>query len=344
MEKLKFGVIGCGSFSDKHLSAMQRIDEIEVVAVCDNVIDLAKAQAEKYNIPSYYADYKELIARDDIFAVTLPLPDQVHREIAVAALKAGKHVFCEKPMALNMKDCRAMMDAEKESGKQLMIGQVCRYTPGFKLAKELVEAGEIGELFFVESEYAHDYSKLSGEGNWRVTPERHPVIGGGCHAVDLLRWIAGDPTEVYAIANNKVLVDWPINDFTVAVMKFPNNVCGKVMTSIGCKREYTMRTVLYGTKGTIITDNTSPTITLYKEQLENKEEFRGIEQQLIAMKLPVEINNHNVPYEIQDFIDAIKENKRVSTPGEEGAKTVAVCRAIVESAAKGDKVTPDYNF
>ena len=62
------------------------------------------------------------------------------------------------------------------------------------------------------------------------------------------------------------------------------------------------------------------------------------------MKLPVEINNHNVPYEIKDFIDAIKANKRVSTPGEEGAKTVAVCRAIVESAAKGDKVIPDYNF
>lgn len=344
MEKLKFGVIGCGSFSDKHLGAMQRIDEIEVVAVCDNVVDLAKKQAEKYNVPSYYADYNELLAREDIIAVTLPLPDQVHREIAVAALKAGKHVFCEKPMALSLEDCRAMMDAEKESGKQLMIGQVCRYTPGFKLAKELVEAGEIGELFFVESEYAHDYSKLSGEGGWRVTPERHPVIGGGCHAVDLLRWIAGDPTEVFAIANNKVLVDWPINDFTVAVMKFPNNVCGKVMTSTGCKREYTMRTVLYGTKGTIITDNTSPTITLYKEQLENKDEYRGIEQQLIAMKLPVEINNHNVPYEIKDFIDAIVNNTPVTTPGMEGAKTVAVCRAIVESAAKNEKVQPDYNF
>ena len=343
-KKLNFAVIGAGSFSDKHLSALEQTNEANVVAICDCVQEKANQQAEKYHIPDVYTDYNELLSRRDIDVVTLPLPDQVHREITVAALRAGKHVLCEKPMALSLEDCREMVQAQRGSGKQLMIGQVCRFTPGFVLAKQLVEAGEIGDLFFIESEYAHDYSKLGGEGGWRVTPERHPVIGGGCHAVDLLRWIAGNPTELFAYANNKVLTSWPICDCTVALLQFPNQVSGKILTSIGCKRNYTMRTVLYGTKGTIITDNTSPTISIFKEAYRDADMFHGIDQQSIEMKLPVEVNNHNVPNEIRVFCDAILHNKPVPTDGVEGASTVAVCRTIVESAKLKQPLPVDYNF
>lgn len=343
-KKIRVGVIGAGVFSDLHLQGLSRISEVEVAAICDVVEEKAKNQASVYGVKDYYADYKELLKRDDIDAVTLPLPDQVHRQITVDALMAGKHVLCEKPMALNMDDCKAMIHASRESGKELMVGQIGRYTPGFVLAKELVEAGEIGDLFFVESEYAHDYAKLGGEGSWRVTPERHPIIGGGCHAVDLLRWIAGNPTEVFAYANNKVLTTWPVQDCTVGIMQFPNNVVGKVLTSIGCKRNYTMRTVLYGTKGTIITDNTSPTISVFKSAFRDSEEYRNIDQQVIEMKLPVSINNHNTEAEMRDFCDCILQGKPVTTNGIEGASTVAVCSAIVESAATGEKISPDYNF
>lgn len=342
--KIRVGVIGAGSFSNLHLQGLSRIPDAEIVAICDVVEEKAKNQAAAYGVKDYYSDYKELLKRDDIDAVTLPLPDQVHRQITVDALMAGKHVLCEKPMALNMDDCKAMIKASRDSGKELMVGQIGRYTPGFILAKELVEAGEIGDLFFVESEYAHDYAKIGGEGGWRVTPERHPIIGGGCHAVDLLRWIAGNPTEAFAYANNKVLTNWPIQDCTVGIMKFPNNVIGKVLTSIGCKRNYTMRTVLYGTKGTIITDNTSPAISIFKCEFRGSEEYRNIDQQVIEMKLPVSINNHNAEAEMRDFCDCILHGKSVTTNGIEGASTVAVCRAIVESAEKGEKVSIDYNF
>jgi len=343
-KKIRLGIIGASSFAEAHLFGIAQCKNAEIVAVCDIVEERAKDMAEKYNIPSYYVDYKDLLAREDIDAVTIPLPDQVHCQATVDALNAGKHVMCEKPMALNMDDCKQMIEASRKTGKQLMIGQVCRYTDSFKKAKALVEDGEIGELFFVESEYAHDYSKIGGFGGWRVTPERHPVIGGGCHAVDLLRWIAGNPTEVTAYANNKVLTDWPIMDCTVAILQFPNNVIGKVMTSVGCKRSYTMRTVLYGTKGTIIMDNTSPTMSIFKEDFRGEDTYRGAEQQRVEIKIPVAVNNHNTAAEIGDFCQCILDGRPVSTPGEEGATTVAACLAIVEAAKTDRKIKISYDF
>ena len=344
MEKLRLGVIGAGSFSDYHLDGISQVANAEAVAICDVDIEKAKAKAEKYNIESVYTDYNELLKRDDIDAVTLPLPDQVHKEITIAALKAGKHVLCEKPMALDLDECKEMVKVARECGKQLMVGQVGRYTPAFIETKRLLDEGAIGELFLIESEYAHDYSHIGGAGGWRVTPEREPIIGGGCHAVDLIRMMAGNPIEVFAMANNKSLVDWPIHDCSMAVMKLPNDVIGKVMTSTGCKRQYTMRSTLYGTKGTIVFDNTSPTISLYKEKFTDDETFHDLMQQLIEIKIPVSVNNHNVGGEVKDFCQAIMEGKEVVTTGENGASTVSVCLAIVESFKTGEKVTVDYDF
>ncbi len=344
MTKLRVAVIGAGDFGHRHMTSITQSKNAQLVAVCDASEELARAASEKYGVDFYCTDYHDILKRDDIDAVTLPLPDQVHCRITVDALRAGKHVLCEKPMALDVEECKEMIKAAKETGKQLMVGQVGRYTPAFIKAKELIDDGEIGELFFVESEYAHDYSKIGGIGGWRVTPERHPVLGGGCHAMDLLRTIAGDPYEATAYANNKVLVDWPINDFTVGILKFPNNVIGKVMTSVGCKRTYTMRTVLYGTKGTIIVDNTSNTLSLFKESIESKEEMFDNDTQLIELKIPIEVNNHNTVAEIDDFCMCVKENRPVTTDGVQGASTVKACLALVESAKTGQSVKIEYDF
>lgn len=343
MKKIRLGVIG-GVFGERHLLGAKQCNNVEVVVICDLDEERAKSLAETYDIKSYCTDYKEVLAREDIDAVTLPLPDQIHCRITVEALRAGKHVLCEKPMALNIEDCKEMIAAAEETGKQLMVGQIGRYTPGFKMAKEMVESGQIGELFFVESEYAHDYSKIGGIGGWRVTPERHPIIGGGCHAVDLLRWIAGNPTEAFAYANNKVLTDWPIMDCTVGVMKFPNNVIGKIMTSVGCKRTYTMRTVLYGTEGTIIVDNKSDTISLFKDEFRGEDTLLGAPQQRVEMKIPVKVADHNTEEEIRDFCQCLLDGRPVTTSGFEGACTVATCLALVESSQKGEKVQISYEF
>ncbi len=338
---IRFAVAGVGGIGRSHIGGIAKNSRAVLTAVCDTDEAIAKECAAQNRLPGYYTDFDEMLAKEEVDAVAVCVPDQVHRPYTVAALKAGRHVLCEKPMALTPDDCREMIRAARESGKKLMIGQVCRKAPGFVLAKKLVDDGEIGELFFVESEYAHDYAKIPGHNGWRIDPVnlRHPVIGGGCHAIDLLRWIAGNPSEVFAYSNRKMLKTWPVDDCTAAVMKFPNEVIGKVMTSIGCKRTYTMRTVLYGSRGTIITDNTSPEIILQREATDDSGN-----QRIDVQKLPVDINNHNIASEIEEFCSCILSDTPVPTDGTEGASTVAVGCAIVESAATGSRVFVDYSF
>lgn len=308
----------------------------EIAAICDSNEENLRFAGERYNIPEekWVRDYKEIMENPDIDVVTVAIPDQQHVKVSCDLLRAGKHVLCEKPLALTREDIEEMIRVADESGSKFMVGQICRFTPSFEKTKELIESGVIGDIYFIESEYAHDYMKLCDD--WRADPKRHGVIGGGCHAVDLIRWLAGDPVEVFAYGTHRLLPMVSYDDATIAIMKFDENTMGKVFVSTGCKRDYTMRTVIYGTKGTIICDNTSPEITLYEVDEE------GVTKE--PTKIPVEVNNHNAAKEFEVFADAIINNKPVVTDAREGAKTVEVCLSIVEAATTGKIVKPNYNF
>ncbi len=329
-------VIGLGPMSKvHHVPGINALERVNLYAVCDDdpevLADVQKdAHAEKAVL-----DYKELVNDPKLDAVIIVTPDQTHLEITEAFLRAGKAVLCEKPMALTAEECIRMMEIEKETNGKLTIGQICRCTPAFKKAKELVESGRIGELTFVESEYAHNYASARGNRDWRLHPLRHIMIGGGCHPIDLLRWIAGDPIEVFGYHNHKVLTDWPTADTSVAIFKFPNDVCGKVFASSGVKRNYTMRTVIYGTKGTIICDNTSPTLQLF-------EDAPGKEWWSKPEIIDVDVDNHNSKEEIMTFLDALVEDKPMPIPSMEGAKTVIVARAAIEAMETGKVVKIEY--
>ena len=338
MEKVRFAVVGVGGLGKGHIKGIKIHSDIaELVCVCDNVEEIAKSVAEENNVP-YYLDFYEMLKVGGFDCVILVTPDYIHCEHSVAALEAGYHVLCEKPLAQKIDECQQIVDAVRRTGKKFMTGQVGRKTPGFIKAKELVDAGEIGELFFVESEYAHDYQFLGKAWRWDPVNLRYSVIGGGCHAIDLLRWIAGNPTSVMALANRKVLTDWPVDDCTIAIMQFPNNVVGKIFCGIGVKRNYTMRTCLYGTKGTIICDNTSPEITIFRHVTDENGKHTYPDE-----KIPVDINNHNLGAEIYDIALAIINDTELECNAIEGSNTVAVGLAAVESAAKGGMpVVPPY--
>ena len=343
MEKVRFAVIGIApkGIGNHHINGIKNNPtKAELVAVCDIVEDFAKLAASRYGVDRWYTDYREMLKDGGFDCVVVCTPDQVHAEQSIAAVEAGYHVLCEKPLAMEVEDVRAIVAAAKKSDKKFMVGQVGRKTPAFILAKQLVDQGVIGDLFFIESEYAHNYDIIEDIGGWRHDPVhlRYPVVGGGCHAMDLLRWIAGNPTEVFAYSNHKALPHWPVDDCTIAVLKYPNDVIGKVMTSIGCHRPYTMRSCLYGTKGTIIFDNTSPTLTVYKEF---KYEATG-KYKYIPTEYPIDIKNHNMTAEIEDMCNVILYDAPLDCDVVEGANTVAVCRAAVKSSALGVPVAPEY--
>ncbi len=333
-KKLNICVIGLSKMGDLHMQGVIN-KGANLYAVCDTAEDRVKAAMEKYNVKIGVTDYRELVNDPEIDAAVIVTPDYYHLDMTRDFLRAGKDVLCEKPMALTVEECQEMIKVERETGKKLMIGQVCRCTPAFVMAKEMIDSGAIGDLYFVESEYAHDYGVSRGYDDWRVDPRREGFIGGGCHAVDLLRWIAGNPTTVSAYSNHKCLTDWPVNDCTVAIYQFPNDVVGKVFVSIGCKRDYTMRSAFYGTKGTIICDNTSPTITLFQVN-ENGHGYTD------PQTLPVEVNNHNIDAEISVFVEALQNGTEMPVSSIEGASTVVVCCATVEAAKEKKQIDIEY--
>lgn len=333
--KLNVGVIGL-SMGRLHAQGVQMQEGACLYAICDSDPETLEKVGEELKVDRRFLDYREMIADPALNAVIIASPDQLHREMIRDCLAAGKHILCEKPLALTREDIDDIVAMVKASDKKFMVGQICRYTPGFIKAKELIDAGAIGELTFVESEYAHDYTHVFGRkgGNWRCDPIRNGVVGGGCHAVDLLRWIAGDPEEIMAYGTHKTFAELvPYDDTHVAVMKFPNGVIGKVFISVSCRRSYTMRTVLYGTHGTIIVDNTTPEMTLFHLD-ENGNTVTEI--------IPLVLANHNAAGEFREFFDVIVNDKPVKTTVQEGANTIAACLAIMDSANTGKLVQPQY--
>ena len=329
-------VVGAGAISRYHIPPVIENENANLYAICDPVESVLKERMEEFNIAYGVSDYRELVNDPKVDAALVLTADDAHMEIACAFMRAGKPVLLEKPMALTTEECEEMLRVEKETGTPLMVGQVARYNPNFVQAKEIIDSGILGELTFIESEYAHNYGQRHrGVNDWRVNPKREGFIGGGCHAVDFLRWVAGNPTEVFAYSNHKYLTEWPVNDSTIAVYKFPNDVIGKVFCSIGVKRDYTMRTCLYGTEGTIIFESRGTEMKLYQCDKNGK-------MYTIPRLLPCTPKGHNMTAEISDFVDAIIAGKPNPISSIEGASTVAVCRATVKSAELGQPVQIVY--
>jgi len=329
----RVGVLGL-KMGQLWAEAVAQHPDAELLAVYDKQVKLTTTLAGR--LGSHAALSEDDFFRQDLDVVVVATPDHLHVPQSVRALAQGCHVICEKPMAPTVRDCRTMLAAVKRAKRMFMVGQVCRYTPAFKLAKTLLARGEIGDLVFIESEYYHNYLHAPGVANWRKDPKirREGFIGGGCHAMDLIRWLAGcDPVETFCYMNHKLLPDWPTCDTGVAVFKFRGDVIGKVFVSIGVKAGYSMRTVLHGTGGSIICDNTSPHLQLYAERDAVVAKAAGKYAQL-----PVEVNSHNVADELRDFIACLKAGRHPPTDGWQGMQTVAFGEACLKSARTGRPV------
>src|SRR5690625_3207362 len=197
MRKLKMGIIGVGGIAqDRHIPAYQALsDKVEITAIQDLKITKAKEVAKKFNIPYVFSNYEELFAAVD--AVTICTPNKFHAEISIAALEAGVHVLCEKPMAMTVTECETMLAASKKSGKLLSVAYHYRYTEAAKVAKAAVKSGEVGDPRVTRVQ-ALRRRKVPG---WGVFTNKELQGGGslidyGCHLIDLSLWLLGDPKPI----------------------------------------------------------------------------------------------------------------------------------------------------
>ena len=338
--KLKTAVIGL-KMGHAWAVAAHELPTTELTMVYDKAYDENPVIKRDYFAEKKItvAKTEEEIYNSDADIVVVASPDHFHTEQALKAMYAGKHVACEKPLAPTVDECRRIVAAVKETGKYFMTGQVCRYAPAFKLAKQLVESGRIGEIATLECEYAHDYTKYPGWENWRTDPAigREGFLGGGCHALDLARFLAGDPEEVFCYMNKKHHPEWPKPDSGFAVARFPEGVIGRIFVSTGVKRPYTMRTVINGTKGTIICDNTSDTLQISEEGIYDTA------GKVLFTQIPVLVSSHNVRSELEDFAKCILAGEPCPTNEIQGLKTVAFAEAAIKSNLTNMPVKVDYS-
>lgn len=190
MSKLKIAVIGCGGIANgKHLPSLKKqAARCELVAFCDLVEERAKQAAKDYGTPDakVYTDYKKLLAEVKTDVVHVCTPNRSHAEISIAALEAGNHVMCEKPMAKTAADARAMLEAAKRTGKKLTIGYQNRHLPENVILKRACENGDLGEIYFAK---AHALRRRAVP-TWGVFLNEYeqgggPLIDIGTHALDL---------------------------------------------------------------------------------------------------------------------------------------------------------------
>ena len=188
MAKLKIGFIGCGGIANqKHLPGMaQQTEFVDLVAFCDLIPERAEKAAKEYGTPDakVYTDYHDLLADPTIDAVHVLTPNVAHCEITVAALEAGKHVLCEKPMAATPADAQKMLDARDRTGKMLTIGYQYRHFPVNQVAKSVVDDGWLGDIYYAEATYL----RRRGVPTWGVFTDKSkqgggPLIDIGTHAV-----------------------------------------------------------------------------------------------------------------------------------------------------------------
>ncbi|WP_106449669.1 Gfo/Idh/MocA family protein [Trichococcus alkaliphilus] len=193
MNKLKFGIIGCGGIANgKHFPALAKLsDKVEIVAFCDTVIERAEKAAKEYGIADALVteDYKALLAREDIDVIHVLTPNISHSYITVDALEAGKHVMCEKPMAINYAEAKEMLDAAERTGKKLTIGYQNRFRADSLATYDACSKGELGDIYFAK---AHAIRR-KGVPTWGVFPDKSkqgggPLIDIGTHALDLTLW------------------------------------------------------------------------------------------------------------------------------------------------------------
>lgn len=194
MKKLKIGIIGCGGIANgKHMPALTtQSDRAEMVAFCDLIIEKAKEAAAKYGTPDakVYSDYHKLLEDTSIDVIHVCTPNRSHSEITVAALEAGKHVMCEKPMAKTAADAKLMLDAAKRTGKKLTIGYQNRCRPDSQLMKQYIDRGDLGEIYYAK---AHAIRRRAVP-TWGVFLNEYeqgggPLIDIGTHALDLTLWM-----------------------------------------------------------------------------------------------------------------------------------------------------------
>ena len=264
--KINVGVIGLG-IGRYHVDRYAKCPRANIVAVADKDEELASKIAKENNVPFVYTDYKRLLEREDIDAVSVCLPNFLHAPVTIEALEAGKHVLCEKPMACTSNEAEKMIGVANKTGKKLMIGMTHRFRKDTQFLKKLIEEGELGEIYYAHTLWLRrrgmpvvDFPPDAemGRGMWFIQKDK---AGGGAlmdigvHMLDLVWWLMGRPKirTVCGFTFDKIgkekIAGFSVDDFAVAFIRVDSSAIINLEVSWATHTEKEQLIKLFGTKG-----------------------------------------------------------------------------------------------
>ncbi len=349
-KKIKIGVIGSGNISREHLKAYAANPNVEIYALCDINEDTLKRRGAEFGVERLYTDVYEMVKLEEIDAVSVCTWNNAHAECSIAALNAGKHVLCEKPMAMNEQQAKAMKEAADRNGKLLMIGFVRRFGNDCAVVQDFINDDFFGEIYYAKTTYLR---RKGSPGGWFGDKSRSgggPLIDLGVHVIDLTRYLMGGhkPVSVYGATFHKLgdkrhikmKADYvsakvssndifDVEDLATAMIRFDNGSVLQVEASFTLNQEKDKGTIeLFGTKGGAKLD---PELKLYTDM--------GGYLANVELAVPTALSFSGLfANEINHFVDCVMNGTPCRAPAEDGVMLMKILDGIYESARTGHEV------
>ncbi|MBZ0294394.1 MAG: Gfo/Idh/MocA family oxidoreductase, partial [Anaerolineae bacterium] len=342
---VRVGVIGSGFIANIHVNGLKHCPDAEIVAVASKTPGKASKFADERGIPNAYEDYHQLLARDDIQAVTIAVPNYMHEEVVTTAAQFRKHILCEKPFARTLQEGQNMLDAVQAAGVKLVYGEMLCFAPKYVRAKHLVDDGALGKVFLVKQSEEHDGPhspwfwdvNLSGGG---------VLLDMGCHSIEFARWILDRPAVKSVQATMGTYVHHERTqgeDHSICVIEFVNHALAIAENSWGKTGGIDDRCEIYGTKGNTRADLIHGNALLthsrvgYDYAVEKAEAttgwtFTGFEEEW----------NYGFPQEMQHFINVVKGTEEPIETGEDGLEVLKIIYAAYQSMGEGRRIDWPY--
>jgi predicted dehydrogenase len=341
---IRLGVVGLG-IGGGHADQFRKLPDCEVTALSDLNPDRLNAVGDKLGIKNRYLKAEDMFAQAELDAVVVATPNKFHAPLTIAAFKRGLHVFCEKPMAMNLTEARAMKAAAVKARKRLMIDFSYRFLPMSMALKQQVDAGVVGPIYFGRTVW-HRQRGMPGFGGWFGNKELAgggPLIDLGVHRIDLALWLMGHPEPVsvsgstYNVIAKRIATEqkklYTVEDLACGIVKFANGATLIVEASwaLNVSEPEHMITSLYGEKGAIVQKNVGGG---YQFQADLMTEENGC----LFTKTLVQ-NTRKILSAQEEFLACIRENREPSASADDGIRVQKILDGLYTSAAKGKEIT-----
>lgn len=335
MEKIRIAIVGAGKSGDTHAQAFSQFDEIIIERAMSNTDERLKQFASKYSIPKYSLDYNDVVRDATIDAVIIASPDKYHYEQVLAAIKAGKHVLCEKPLCRTAAEAEHLVEEAEKAGIVFMVGFVERFNHPFYEAKLRIQRGEIGKPSMILLRRCHKKNIVRGR-KWLNDQETGGVLFyTGTHNIDLMCWLMDSEPHRIFCESGQLIMDKSQNftDSVVVTVQFKNGAIGALYESFGYPDAFPFgadRSVeIIGNAGCLKVDIMQQPLTIYTDST----------TQLVDSLVGPRILNRGTGAWVEqarNFIDGISKGQAVSASGKAGLLSIKIAELADRAFRTGE--------